>query len=175
MSAAAFALTWFLITAGSPAGRPAQPTEPQAAVRLWPCRLVAEEPLLSVLQAAWQQSPTLQRQCGRLADARSVLQFEWGKSDSYTRAAARIGRGSGGVIVAMISVPPGGDVIELIGHEIEHVLEWVDGRDLPSEARRRDSGGWKSLGGFESQRAIDAGRQAAREVEESRRRAARTE
>jgi hypothetical protein len=34
-----------------------------------------------------------------------------------------------------------------------------------SKARRRGSGVWESVGGFESQRAIDVGRQVAREVD----------
>ena len=37
-----------------------------------------------------------------------------------------------------------------------------------TESRRRDSGVWRAFDGFESQRAIDIGRQVAREVEESR-------
>ena len=35
----------------------------------------------------------------------------------------------------MVSVPPVSDVIELVAHEMEHVLEWVDRCDLPGEAR----------------------------------------
>ena len=137
----------------------------------WPCRLVVEEPLLSAIQDAWRRSPTLQQQCRRLADARAVVRLEWGKSDSYTQAATRIGRDSGGVIVAIVSVPPVAKAIELVAHEMEHVIERVEGRDLPREARRRGSGVWETFGGrFESQRAIEIGRQVAREVEESRRR-----
>ena len=139
-------------------------------MRPWPCRLVVERTLLNVVQDGWQRSPTLQRQCRRLADAGAVVDIAWGKTDSSARAATRIGRDSNRVIVAIISVPPVSDVIELVAHELEHVLEWVDGRDLPGEARRRGSGVWSAFGGFETQRAIDTGRQAAREVEESRRR-----
>jgi hypothetical protein len=82
----------------------------------------------------------------------------------------RLGRVSGGVAVATVLVPPVSHVIELVAHEIEHVIEWADGLNLPGEARRRGSGVWESIGGFETQRAIDTGHQVAREVEESRRR-----
>ena len=60
-------------------------------------------------------------------------------------------------------------LVELVAHELEHVLERVRGLDLAAESRQRDSRVWKAFGGFESQRAIDISRQVAREVEDSRR------
>ena len=48
-------------------------------------------------------------------------------------------------------------------------LEKGRGLDLAAESRRRDARVWKAFGGFESQRAIDIGRQVAREVDDSRR------
>ncbi len=72
--------------------------------------------------------------------------------------------------MAIVSVPPVAKAIELVAHELEHVIERVEGRDLPREARRRGSGVWEAVDGrFESRRAIDVGRQVAQEVEESRR------
>ena len=76
----------------------------------------------------------------------------------------------GGIAVVLVSVPPVAKAIELVAHEMEHVIERVEGRDLPREARRRGSGVLEAFRGrFESRRAIDVGRQVAREVEESRR------
>jgi hypothetical protein len=69
----------------------------------------------------------------------------------------------------MVYVPPVDAAIELVAHELEHVLERARGQDSAAESRRRDSGVWRAFDGFESQRAIDMGRQVAREVEESRR------
>ena len=162
MRAAAFGLSWVLSAAASQA----EPTAAPAAVRPWPCRLVVEGTLLSAVQDAWRRSPTLQQQCRTLAEARAVVRLEWGKSDSYTEAASRIGRDSDGVIVAIVSVPPVANAIELVAHEMEHVIERVEGRDLPREARRRGSGVWETFRGrFESRRAIEVGRQVAREVE----------
>lgn len=166
MRAAAFALTWVLSAAPSQA----EPTTAPDPMPPWPCRLVVEEPLRSAIQDAWRRSPTLQQQCRTLGDARAVVRLEWGKSDSYTQAATRIGSDSGGVIVAIVSIPPVADAIELVAHELEHVIERVEGRDLPREAGRRGSGVWESFGGFESRRAIDVGRQVTREVKENRRR-----
>jgi hypothetical protein len=68
----------------------------------------------------------------------------------------------------MVYVPPVGAAIELVAHELEHVLERARGQDFAAESRRRDSGVWRAFDGFESQRAIDMGRQVAREVEASR-------
>ena len=166
MRAAVFALSSVLLAAVSQA----EPTTAPAVVRPWPCRLVVEDTLLSAILDAWRRSPTLQQQCRTLADARAVVRLEWGKSESYTEAVTRLGTNEGGGIVAIVSVPPVAKAIELVAHEMEHVIERVEGRDLPREARRRGSGVWEAFGGrFESRRAIDAGRQVAREVEASRR------
>jgi hypothetical protein len=143
-----------------------------APVRMppWPCRLVVKPTLLGVVEEGWERSPTLRRQCRELADASSVVVLEWRQPrDSQSRASTRMGTDSAGVVVAMVYVPPVGAAIELVAHELEHVLERTRGQDLAAEARRRDSGVWKAIDGFESQRAIDIGRQVAREVEESRR------
>jgi hypothetical protein len=138
----------------------------------WPCRLIVKPTLLGVLEDGWERSPTLREQCRELAEARSVVVLEWGESpDSQSRAVTRMGADSTGVVVARVSVPPVSHAIELVAHELEHVLERARGLDLAAKSRQRDSGVWKAFGGFESQRAIDIGRQVAREVEDSRRRA----
>lgn len=142
------------------------------AVRIppWPCRLIVKPTLLDVVEDGWERSPTLRRQCRELAEARSVVVLEWHTSlDSQSRAITRIGTDPGGAVVATVSVPPVTHAIELVAHELEHVLEKTRGLDLAAESRRHGSGVWKAFGGFESQQAIDVGRQVAREVGESRR------
>jgi hypothetical protein len=99
-----------------------------------------------------------------------VVVLEWRESpDSQIRAMTRMRADSGGVVVARVSVPPVSHAIELVAHELEHVLERPTGLDLAGASRRRGSGVWKAVGGFESQRAIDIGRQVAAEVQDSRR------
>ena len=141
-----------------------------ARIPPWPCRLIVKPTLLGVVEEGWERSPTLRHQCRELAEAPSVVVLEWRKSpDSQSRASTRMGRDSAGVVVAMVSVPPVSHAIELVAHELEHVLERARGLDLAAESRRRGSGVWQAFSGFESQRAIDVGRQVAREVEASRR------
>jgi hypothetical protein len=136
----------------------------------WPCRLVVKPTLLGVVEEGWERSPTFRQQCRELGDASSVVVLEWRKThDSQSRASTRMGKNSTGVIVARVYIPPVGYAIELVAHELEHVLEWTRGQDPAMESRRRGSGVWQAFDGFESQRAIDIGGQVAREVDQSRR------
>lgn len=167
-SALAVAVVWAIVGSASVSfehqGRPA------ARIPPWPCRLVVKPPLLRVVEEGWERSPTFRRQCRELADASSVVVLEWREPrDSQSRATTRMGKDSTGVIVAMVYVPSVPLAIELVAHEIEHVLEMTRGQDLAARSRRHDSGVWRAFDGFESRRAIDIGRQVAREVEESRR------
>jgi hypothetical protein len=112
---------------------------------------------------------TLQRQCRDLAHAGAVVTLAWGKTDPQSRASTRMAVAADGVVVAYVSVPPVSEVIELVAHELEHVIERAHGVNLEAESKRRGSGVWRAYGGFETQRAIDAGRQVAQELQESRR------
>lgn len=148
----------------------AQDDPPPGRTRRWPCRLIVKPTLLGVIEDAWERSPTLRRQCRELAEAGSVVVLEWTTTlDSQSRASARMGTDRTGTVVATVSVPPVTGAVELVAHELEHVLERTRGVDLPAESRRPGSGVWKAFGGFETQRAIDAGRRVASEVQESRR------
>ena len=144
----------------------AQTTQQPGRVPRWPCVLVVESPLREVLDNAWDRSPTFRRQCDELAAAHAVVVLQWGDTDSLSRAKTRMQRRDG-VIVAMVSVPTGSDTVELVAHELHHVLEKVRGLDHKAEARKPRSGVWQSDGGhevYETQAAIDAGRQVAKEL-----------
>jgi hypothetical protein len=125
---------------------------------------VAKATLLGVVEDGWRRSPTLQRQCRQLSEARSVVELVWGRAESEIRALNRMKRLEDGIVVAHISIPPVSDAVELVAHELEHVLERVEGVDHRAESKRPGSGVWETRGRFESQRAIDAGRQAAQEL-----------
>ena len=57
------------------------------------------------------------------------------------------------------------DITELLPHELEHVLEQVEGIDLPALAKRRASGVQEvGRGVYETERARGAGLMALREV-----------
>jgi hypothetical protein len=66
-------------------------------------------------------------------------------------------------------VPLSTETLQCIAHEFEHLLEFAEGLNLSLEAERKGSGVWRTVSGFETQRAIDTGRQVAREVAEGRR------
>ena len=54
--------------------------------------------------------------------------------------------------------------VEYIAHELEHVLEAVDGTDLPRLSRQRVDGVINLGGSYETARAQSVGRLVAREV-----------
>lgn len=134
----------------------------------WHCRLVVEGTLRDVVADGLERSHTLRRQCEALAEARAVMALQWGTTDSQSRARAHM-MVRDGVVVAWIHIPPVPEAIEHLGHELQHVLEKAGGLDFEAEAKRPGSGVWRAFGGFETQAAIDAGRQVAREVRESKR------
>ncbi len=133
----------------------------------YPCRLVVKDTLRVAWEKAYERSPTLQRQCRELADAHAVVDLEWAISnDSLVRAGTRMEPTEDGVVVAHVSVPPGSEAMPLVAHELEHVIEVAQGVDYVAEARRPGSGVWETHGVYETQRAIDAERQVARELHE---------
>jgi hypothetical protein len=130
----------------------------------WPCRLVVKPTLLGVIEGGWERSPTLRRLCEALAEAGAVVTLEWGPMpDSQSRARAHLDR-RGGVAVARIVVPPVPEAVELVAHELQHVLEWARGLDYETESKRPGSGVWRAFAGFETTAAIEAGRQVGKEL-----------
>jgi hypothetical protein len=133
--------------------------------------LVVPSPaLVKVLEDAWDRSPTFRTQCDELAAAGAVITLEWGNADSQSRARTAIGR-QDGVIVATVRVPTGFETIELVAHELQHVIERIHGLDHSAEATRPRSGVWKAgsgHGSYETQAAIDTGRRVVDELRNNR-------
>jgi hypothetical protein len=113
-------------------------------------------------------SPTFRRQCNRLGAASSVrvrLRLEDPQRRPSFRARTVLTREKGVVVAAEIVLYPSPDAIELIAHELEHVLEQLDGVDL--EAQVGSGHVWKrDDGAFETRRATEVGRRVPREVRE---------
>ncbi|HEV8144527.1 MAG TPA: hypothetical protein VGQ77_16830 [Methylomirabilota bacterium] len=62
-----------------------------------------------------------------------------------------------------IRLAPFDEAVELIAHELEHVIEQLDGIDLEVHARAGTA--WKKEdGSFETRRAIEVGRRVAQDV-----------
>jgi hypothetical protein len=110
-----------------------------------------------------ERSETIRRQCEELAAARAVVVLEWGVMDSYTHART-IMEVREGVVVAIVKLPPLGDTVVLMAHELQHVIELTRGLDLRAETKRAGSGVWQAYGGYETQAAVDVSRQVAKEL-----------
>jgi hypothetical protein len=126
-----------------------------------------------VVDQMLRRSPTFRRQCARIASASDLtieLSSEPSRTDLRTAASTRIERRPGGRLHAAMAVAPVGRSAELIAHELEHVIEQLDGISLREKAqvgasgvRHCDCDGHEA---FETTRAILTGRRVAAEVGE---------
>jgi Tol biopolymer transport system component len=119
------------------------------------------------LDKMWQASPTFQGQGRRLAAGTgvrvSVLVEDLPRPASSSRARTVLRHQDGSLVSAHVYLKPSLDAAELIAHEMEHILEQLDGVDLQAQAGNGVV--WKAGdGAFETRRAIEAGRRVAREI-----------
>ena len=113
-------------------------------------------------------SATFRAQYRRIADAQALVvgvvldpTLHAGRLKSQTT----VRRYNSGLIVALVAVAPGPRGEEWIAHEFEHILEQLDGWDLPSLAHVQGGRVWSSGAGmFETIRAVSAGRTVFGEV-----------
>ncbi len=118
-------------------------------------------------------SATFRAQCRRIAEApslRVVIRIDPGLVERSYRARTTIARAPSGEIFARVHVSPRLNPVEWIAHEFEHVIEQLDGLDLPALAAGHQ-GVWLSTDQmFETTRAIHAGRAVAAETQRASRR-----
>jgi Tol biopolymer transport system component len=132
-----------------------------------PPNLEADPVFWPFLEKMWESSPTFRRQCSRLAADSylrvMVLPEDLPRPTSSFNARTVVQPRNGSLVSAHVYLKPSLDAPELIAHELEHVLEQLDGVDLQAQAG--NGGVWKSGDGtFETRRAIEAGRRVAREI-----------
>ena len=124
--------------------------------------------LQPVFAQALAQSPTVQRQCQLIAAAphvRVAVRLQVGRLKAGARAEATISRYEAGALFADIRLPVCVSLIEMLAHELEHVIEQMEGISLSRLADERQSGVARLAdGAFETRRAQTAGRAAAHEV-----------
>jgi hypothetical protein len=124
----------------------------------------------SVVDEMLRRSPTFRRQCQRLAAATgSSVTIQAATSMREGMAAwTTITRDAGERLQASVFVPLSARTAELIAHELEHVIEQLDGIPLGDMSRIRDSGvrqcDCASEATYETVRAIRIGRQVADEM-----------
>ena|SRR5688500_1241212 len=113
-----------------------------------------------------RRSPTFQKQCERIASAAVLrVSIRVVYAIASGRAQTTITRYQAGALRAEILIQFGEDYYELLAHELEHVLEQVDGVVLRDEMVARRA--WLTdSGAFETKRASDAGLRARQECDE---------
>jgi hypothetical protein len=137
-----------------------------------PLNLTVTSLYRAIVQEMLDRSPTFRRQCARIATARSLtIEVVSAAASPGRRAPAwsLIERQPSGILHAVVSITPNGRVPELIAHELEHVIEQLDGVDLSSKSRLNASGvrhcDCGDFAAFETTRAIHTGQKVAREVD----------
>ena len=132
-----------------------------------PTNLQVDGLLKPLVERMWQASPTFRRQCRRLA-AENSLQVTVVREDQPSVAAFANARTAltfkgNTPVAARVYIKNTSNGAELVAHELEHILEQLDGVDL--QAQTGNGAVWKGdRSSFETRRAIEAGRRVAREV-----------
>ena len=132
-----------------------------------PANLIAAPIYQDLLESMLRRSPTFRRQCLRLMHSPEVtVTLQAGSAHGpVQRARTRIVK-TGGRLVATIEILRLENPVELIAHEIEHIIEQLDGIDLASRARVGASGVHEmaDVGAFETSRAKHVGLMVSAEV-----------
>jgi hypothetical protein len=137
--------------------------------RCAPGTLVAPVTYRALLSAILERSHTFRRQCARLLAEPALtvrLYVASSHSQSRGRAATLLRRSASGLLaeVHIVGGLQAERLAELIGHELEHVIEQLDGVDLAGTARRAPTTVWLSgRDSFETVRAIQTGQLVAGE------------
>jgi hypothetical protein len=121
------------------------------------------------IQFIYERSPSFRAQLVRIAEARNLrVTIQIDPSIPHRCRAFTIVRKRGHRIRAEVHLPPSSDHAELLAHELEHIIEQIEGIDLRSMARVRNSGVYQmELAAFETDRAQEAGRTVRTETRRS--------
>jgi hypothetical protein len=123
----------------------------------------------ALVERMWATSPTFRRQCARLGESSVVITVEFGLPGYLMGAAhawTRMKFRDGIVTEALVLLASEGP--DNLAHELEHVLEHVDGVDVRGAVERGVRGAHRAdHGNLETARAVAIGRAVAREMRES--------
>jgi hypothetical protein len=140
--------------------------------RAVPANITAASQHLSLIETMIARSAAFRRQCVRIANEpylTVVVRRAFGRLPGGVRARTHIVRQPGGGMLATVDLGWSDDDVELIAHELEHVIEQLDQIDLASKAGRSESGVRAYPAGsvvFETRRAARIGLRVAEEVRE---------
>jgi len=123
----------------------------------------------ALVERMWATSPTFRRQCARLGESSVVITLEFGlpghlvgAAHAWTRMKFRDGIVTEALVLLAFEGP------DPLAHELEHVLEHVDGVDVRRAVERGVRGAhWADHGNLETARAVAIGRAVAQEMRES--------
>ena len=134
-----------------------------------PPNFIVPDNFRHVIESMLHDSPTFRRQCLRIAGEPKLMihlifATPW-RLD--VRAMTTITREADGRQVAHIAIAPRQDLVELVAHEFEHIVEQLDGVDLAAQAARPRTGVHAqsgTVGMFETVRATRIGLRVAGEM-----------
>ena len=134
-----------------------------------PVNILIDPLLAPLVDTLLQKSPTLRRQWQIIGAAPllrvSLVSTPVLRETPSARARTEVSRFAFGSIRAVVELPSVVDITELLPHELEHVLEQLEGLDLAALARTSSSGVQEiGRGVYETRRARNAGFDAMREV-----------
>ncbi|MGH7465456.1 MAG: hypothetical protein ACREK1_09795 [Longimicrobiales bacterium] len=137
-----------------------------------PANLIIPDLYRETIETMLHRSPAFRRQCLRLANAPHVtvrLRNLYYNERTASRALTRIVRTSAGGLDATVQIQPLEHLPELIAHELEHVIEQIDGVDLLAHSSLPGTGvRTQDDGSFETIRARRVGALVARETRAGR-------
>jgi hypothetical protein len=139
----------------------------------FPTKIWVQPVLRELVSQMWLTSPTFRRQCQQVQAEPSIqvqLRLDPTLIDNVQhRAVCELRIYTGGAIIARLSVAPI-KLPELIGHEMEHVVERLDGIHVERESRAQKPGFYvvdSTRRSYETDRAVRVGRQVMAEMSQS--------
>jgi hypothetical protein len=135
-----------------------------------PANIWVQPALREAVAQLWQGSPTFRAQCRKIGAARGYLVHVMIDAAAitrpYHRAQCVMRVYTTGVVIARVTLPNHRQLTELIPHEFEHICERIDGVNLKRDAALHVPGIYEiGEGRIETDRAIQAGRQADAEMQ----------
>jgi hypothetical protein len=130
-----------------------------------PAWISLQDGLEPLVRRTLESSPTLRQQCRVLAAAPDVtasVRVARPAPGELNRARATMRDGGNRTVVEIEILKPS-EFAELLGHELEHLIEHIDGVDLSAAAKRGEARRLED-GAYETRRAIAAGRRVSGEV-----------
>jgi hypothetical protein len=120
----------------------------------------------NLVQTIWERSPTFRRQCERIARDRTLtVRVHLFRQDRVGDASTHLVARSGAGLTADVYLGEAHRAVELLAHELEHIVERLEDIDVTQLARRVPDLVWRTGdGGYETKRAIQAGLTVASEA-----------